>query len=314
MPRKYPVKIAVLDDYQDVALSMADWSVLGGRAEITVFRDHIVDPAAIIARLQPFDIVCVMRERTPLPRAILSELDHLSLIVSTGRRNASIDAEFAQQRGITIYNTGGGGMAAAELTWALILAAVRHIPAEAASVQRGGWQVAVGGDLYGKTLGVVGLGNLGSAVARVGKAFGMDVVAWSDHLTPDKAEAAEARYVEKEELFRISDIVTLHLVLSARTIGIVGAQELLLMKPTSWLINTSRGPLVDETALIAALRGNSIAGAALDVYDTEPLPAAHPFRTLENVIATPHIGFVTEDAYRFFYQETVKFIDTWLDT
>lgn len=306
-------QIAVLDDYQGVALHMADWSVLDGRASVTVFRDHLSDTAAVIERLQLFDVVCVMRERTPLPRAVLTALPRLRLIVSTGGRNASIDLDAACEQGITVGNTGGAGNGTVELTWALILATMRQIPAETASIRAGGWQVTVGGDLVGKTLGIVGLGRIGSGVARVARAFDMDVIAWSPNLTPERAEAAGVRLVSKAELFGLADIVTLHLVLSDRTRGIIDAQDLAQMKPTSWLVNTSRGPLVAEAALIEALQQQRIAGAALDVFDTEPLPADHPLRTLTNVVATGHIGFVTQAGYRVFYQDTVKCITNWLD-
>lgn len=306
-------KIAVLDDYQGVALDLADWSVLSGRADVTVFRDHLSDPAAVIVRLQPFDVVCVMRERTPLPRAILKALPRLRVIVSTGGRNASIDLDAAREQGITVCNTGGGGNGTVELTWALIHAAMRQLPAETASIRAGGWQVAVGGDLIGKTLGIVGLGRIGSGVARVARAFEMDVVAWSPNLTQEKADAAGARLVSKAELFRTADIVTIHMVLSDRTRGLISAADLALMKPTSWLVNTSRGPLVDEAALIEALQQRRLAGAALDVFNIEPLPADHPLRTLPNVVATGHIGFVTEASYRVFYRDTVQCIVNWLD-
>ncbi len=307
------VRIAVLDDYQGVALQMADWSALDGRAVVTVFRDHLADHAAVVERLRPFDVVCVMRERTPLPRAVLAQLGRLRLIVSTGGRNASIDLDAAREQGITVGNTGGSGSGAMELTWALILAALRHIPAEAASLRFGGWQVGLGGDLAGKTLGIVGLGRIGGGMARVASAFEMDVIAWSPNLTQEKAEAAGARLVTKAELFRTAQIVTLHLVLSQRTRGIVGAAELALMGQDSWLVNTSRGPLVDEAALVEALQRRRIAGAALDVFDSEPLPADHPLRTLDNVVATGHIGFVTEASYRVFYGDTVRQIVEWLD-
>ncbi len=308
-----PIKIAVLDDFQGAALAMADWSVLDGRAEISVFRDHLADPADVVKRLQPFDVVCVMRERTPLDRAILAQLGRLKLIVSTGRRNASIDLEAAKDRGITVCNTGYTSHGAMELTWALLLAGLRSLPAETVSLQGGGWQVAVGGELYGKTLGIVGLGKIGAKVARVAQAFDMDVVAWSQNLTAEAASAAGARLVGKDELFRISDVVTLHLVLSERSRGIVAAPELALMKPTAWLINTARGPLIDEQALIDTLQNRRIAGAGLDVYDVEPLPAGHPLPKLDNVVATPHVGFVTHDTYQVFYQDSVAHIAAWLD-
>jgi phosphoglycerate dehydrogenase-like enzyme len=306
------VNIAILDDYQGVALTCADWSPLDGRANIQVFRDHVSEADAIVARLEPFDVVCVMRERTPLTREIIERLPRLRLIASTGAMNASIDLDAARERGITVAHTGYTSHGAIELTWALILAALRHIPAEAASVRSGGWQVAVGGDLNRRTLGLVGLGRIGSASARIAGAFGMDVIAWSPNLTADKAAEAGARYVSKEELFRTADIVSVHLVLGKRSRGIVGAAELALMKPDAWFVNTSRGPLVDDAALIAALREKRIAGAALDVFETEPLPADHPFRTLPNVLATGHVGFVTRETYEIFYRDTVKNILAWL--
>jgi phosphoglycerate dehydrogenase-like enzyme len=306
------VNIAILDDYQGVALACADWSQLDGRANIQIFRDHVSEPDAVVARLEPFEVVCVMRERTPLTREILGRLPRLRLIASTGAANASIDLEAARERGITIAHTGYTSHGAIELTWALILAALRQIPAEAASIRAGGWQVAVGGDLNRRTLGILGLGRIGSASARIAGAFGMDVTAWSPNLTAEKAAAAGARYVGKDELFRTADIVTVHLVLGKRSRGIVGAAEFALMKPDAWFVNTSRGPLVDEDALIAALREKRIAGAALDVFATEPLPPEHPFRTLPNVLATGHVGFVTRETYEIFYRDTVKNIVAWL--
>lgn len=307
------VRIAILDDYQNVSLEMADWSPLAGRAAITVFNDHLSDLDAIVERLLPFDVVCVMRERTPLPRAVIERLPRLKLIASTGSRNAAIDMNAAAERGIVVAPAGYDARSTIELTWALILASVRRIAAENASLRAGGWQRAVGDTLQGKTLGVLGLGNIGSEVARIGLAFGMEVIAWSQNLTPERAHASLARLVSREELFRNADILTIHLVLSERTRGLVGAAELQAMKPSARLINTSRGPIVDEPALIEALRERRIAGAALDVFDVEPLPADHPFRSLENVLATPHIGFVARDLYRTFYGDTVRNITRWLD-
>ncbi len=311
-PPAEPVKIAVLDDYQGIALAMADWSPLDSRAEVTVFRDHLGDADALVARLAAFDAVCVMRERTPLGREVIERLPRLRLIASTGGANASIDLEAARERGITVAHTGYTSHGAIELTWALILAAIRHIPAEVESFRAGGWQVAVGGDLSRRTLGIVGLGRIGSAAARIAGAFGMDVIAWSPNLTHEKAQAAGARFVTKDEVFRQADIVTVHLVLGKRSRGIVGAAELGAMKPAAWLVNTSRGPLVDEEALIDVLQHRRIAGAALDVFAIEPLPADHPFRTLPNVIATAHVGFVTQETYEIFYRDTVKNILAWL--
>lgn len=307
------VKIAVLDDYQGVALELADWSSLNDRADITVYRDHVADSAGVISRLKPFEIVCVMRERTPLPRAIIEELPNLRLIVTTAGRNASIDMDAAKERGIAVCGTLSTSNATAELTWALILASVRNLLTENASVRSGGWQVTLGGDLEGRTIGIVGFGKIGIRVAKVASAFGMQVLAWSQNLTSEATERDGARLVSKEQLFRDSDIVTLHLVLSPRTRGIVGATELNWMKATAYLVNTSRGPLVDEVALIEALRNRTIAGAALDVYDTEPLPESHPFRSLDNVLPVPHIGFVSQAGYRVFYEGVVEDIGSWLN-
>jgi phosphoglycerate dehydrogenase-like enzyme len=307
------VKIAILDDYQNIALKLADWSTLARRAEITVFNDHIADPAAIIDRLLPFDVVCVMRERTPLPRDIIQRLPRLKLIASTGPGNASIDMAAAAEHGVSVTATGYSSTPTIELTWALILAGARHVVPESNAVRAGGWQTTVGQELEGKVLGVVGLGRIGAQVARIGLAFGMKIIAWSQNMTPEIAGAAGATMVPKSELFRQADIVTVHLVLSKRTRGLIGAAELEVMKPTARLINTSRGPIVDEAALIAALQSHSIAGAALDVFDQEPLPAGHPFRSLDNVLATPHIGYVGEDLYRTFYHDVVTSISAWLD-
>jgi phosphoglycerate dehydrogenase-like enzyme len=307
------VKVAILDDYQNVALQMADWSPLAGRATITVFNDHLDEPDALAARLAPFEVVCVMRERTPLTRGLLERLPRLKLIASTAFRNASIDLQAARERGIAVANTGYDSTPTVEMTWALILASARHVAAENASLRSGGWQRRIGNDLKGKTLGVLGLGNIGGEVARIGHAFGMRVIAWSENLTAEKATAAGAELVRKEELFRQSDVLTIHLVLGQRSRGLVGAAELALMKPRAWLINTSRGPIVDDSALTTALREHRIAGAAVDVFDVEPLPADHPYRSLDNMLATPHIGYVSQNLYRAFYGDTVRNIVAWLD-
>jgi phosphoglycerate dehydrogenase-like enzyme len=312
MQNNKPIQVAILDDYQAVALKSADWSPLEGKANLTVFHDHLSDSAALVERLKPFDVLCVMRERTPLSRAIIEQLPNLKLIASTAFRNASIDLAAANERGITVCHTGYTSHGAIELTWALILAILRNIPAEFASVQQGRWQISVGGDLDGKTIGLVGLGNIGAKIAKIAHAFGMNILAWSQNLTRESAEATGALLVSKEELFRRADIVTIHLVLSQRTKGIIGATELALMKPTAYLVNTSRGPLVDETALINALKTQAIAGAALDVFDIEPLPASHPFRSLDRLVVTPHIGFVTNETYKIFYRDTVENIAAWL--
>lgn len=307
------MKVAILDDYQGVALQMADWSAVARRAEITVFNDHEADPRKIVERLRPFDVVCVMRERTPLSKEILQKLPRLKLIASTGPRNASIDREAATERGIVVTGTGYESTPTIEFTWALILASMRNVAAESGSVRTGGWQTTVGANLSGKTLGVLGLGNVGKQVAKIGLAFDMKVIAWSQNLTVQAANEVGATLVDKETLFRQADIVTVHVVLSSRTVGLVGAAELGLMKPAARLINTSRGPIVDQDALVAALRSRKIAGAALDVFDIEPLPKEHPFRTLDNVLATPHIGYVSEELYRTFYGDAAAAIASWLE-
>jgi phosphoglycerate dehydrogenase-like enzyme len=307
------MKIAILDDYQGVALEMADWSGITRRASLEVFRDHLADVDEVAARLLPFDVVCVMRERTPMSRALLERLPSLKLIASTGRRNAAIDLEAAKERGIEVVHTGYDGSSTVELTWALILAGARHIALESANLRAGGWQRTLGDSLRGKTLAILGLGSIGSEVARIGAAFGMEVVAWSQNLTADKAQASGARWVPKEELFAGADVLSIHLVLSGRTRGLVGAAELGAMKPTARLVNTSRGPIVDEASLVAALREGRIAGAAIDVFDVEPLPPEHAFRSLQNVLATPHIGYVSRGLYQTFYGDTVHNITRWLD-
>jgi phosphoglycerate dehydrogenase-like enzyme len=305
--------IAVLDDYQHVALSFADWSVLDARATVTVFNDHLADSDAVVERLQPFDIVCVMRERTPMTRTIIERLPKLRMIASTGPRNASIDLKAAEERGVQVVHTGYTSAPTIELTWALILGSARNLVAENTSLRGGGWQQSVGDDMAGGTLGVLGLGNVGGAVARIGNAFGMKVIAWSQNLTTGRAAEVGATLVSRDELFQEADVVTIHLVLSGRTRGLVGAAELALMKPTARLVNTSRGPIVVEADLVAALKGKTIAGAAIDVFDQEPLPRDHPLRARPNLLATPHIGYVSRGLYARFYQDTVANIRRWLD-
>src|SRR5580704_11904107 len=307
-------RIAVLDDYQHVALSLADWSVLDGRATVTVFNDHLADSDAVVERLQPFDIVCVMRERTPMTRTIIERLPKLRMIASTGTRNASIDLKAAEERSVQVVHTGYTSAPTIELTWALILGSARNLVAESASLRSGGWQQTVGDDMAGRTLGVLGLGNVGGAVARIGAAFSMKVIAWSQNLTNERAAEVGAALVSKDELFQEADVVSIHLVLSSRTRGLVSAAELALMKPTARLINTSRGPIVVEADLVAALTDKKIAGAAIDVFDQEPLPPDHPLRALPNLLATPHIGYVSRGLYERFYQDTVANIRNWLDS
>ena len=292
---------------------MADWAPVAQRADITVFNDHITDPDLLVNRLAPFDVVFVMRERTPLPRAIIERLPRLKMIASTGPFNASIDMEAAADHGIHIGTTGGTIASTVELTWALILSASRNIVGESRAVRSGGWQTSVGRELAGRVLGVLGVGHIGKRVARVGAAFGMDVIAWSQNLTEDAAAEAGASRVSKEELFSRSDVLTIHLKLSTRSRNLVGGAELALMKPNALLVNTSRGPIIDESALVDALRSRSIGGAALDVFDAEPLPAEHPLRTFDNVLATPHIGYVADRPYTIFYRDAVDAISRWLD-
>jgi phosphoglycerate dehydrogenase-like enzyme len=306
------MKIAILDDYQNVAAQCADWSQLGASAELTFFNDHLSDVDALVSRLEPFDIVCVMRERTPLTADVIGHLPALKLIASTGPRNASIDVNAARARGIEIVNTGYNSYPTIELTWSLILASARHIVTEAQGMRAGMWQKTLGLGLHGKTLGILGLGRVGAGVARVGLAFCMNVIAWSQNLTSDKASENGVTLATKEELFRTSDIVSVHVILSGRTRGLVGRSELDLMKSSALLVNTSRGPIVDESALIEALQAKRIGGAAVDVFDQEPLPPEHPFRSLPNVLATPHVGYVADDLYRTFYQDTVSNIVSWM--
>jgi phosphoglycerate dehydrogenase-like enzyme len=306
------LRVAILDDYQNAALESADWSSLAGRAVLTVFNDHLSDADEIVERLAPFDVVCVMRERTPLSREILARLPQLRLIASTGRRNAAIDVAAAAEYKIDVMYTRYDSSSTVELTWALILASARNLVIETASVRSGGWQRTVGDGIRGKVLGILGLGNIGSEVARIAHAFGMEVIAWSENLKPEKAQERGARWVSKQELFRQADILTIHLVLSSRTRGLVGKSELRLMKPSARLVNTSRGPIVDEAALLEALGRDYIAGAAIDVFDIEPLPRDHALRHLDSVVATPHIGYVSRDLYRVFYQDTVANIAEWL--
>lgn len=305
------MKIAVLDDYQHAAEGFADWASLDG-CTTTFFHEHIGDPDALVAALEPFDIVCAMRERTAFPREVLQRLPNLKFMVTTGPFNAVIDIEAAAELGIVISGTLGTPTPTPELTWALILALARQIPREDAAIRAGRWQVSVGTELAGRTLGLLGLGRQGQQVAPIGKAFGMDVVAWSQNLTAERAEAAGVRLVGRDELFATADFVSVHLVYSERTYHLVGAAELRAMKPSAYLVNTSRGPLVDEAALVAALAAGEIAGAGLDVYDVEPIPATSPLLTAPNTILTPHLGYVADNNYRVFYGDTVADIAAWL--
>jgi phosphoglycerate dehydrogenase-like enzyme len=302
------MRIAILDDYQDVALASADWSSLGA-SEVTPFRGHISDTSDLIAALRPYDVIVAMRERTYFDSSRLSSLPALRLLVTTGMANASIDVAFARSQGVTVCGTRGTSGATAELTWGLILSLLRHIPEEDKRMRAGGWQESIGFGLRDRVLGVVGFGRQGRAVASIGQAFGMKVQAWSLNLST----SPDVSVVSKETLFSTSDVVTVHYKLGPRSIGLVGAAELALMKPTAYLINTSRGPIVDSAALLAALQSGSIAGAALDVYDSEPLPASSPLRSAPRTVLTPHLGYVTDDGYQVFYGDAVEDIASFFD-
>jgi phosphoglycerate dehydrogenase-like enzyme len=299
------MRIAVLDDYQQVARNYADWSVLPQGSEVQFFSDHVSNEDELAARLASFDVIVAMRERTPFPRSLLARLPALRLLVTTGLRNAAIDVRAAAELGVTVSGTEGLPYPTAELTWSLILGLSRHIAVEDRAVRSGRWQTSVGLGLQGKTLSLLGLGRLGTQVARIGQAFGMRVVAWSPNLTQERADAAGVHRVERNELFRQADVLSIHLVLSERTRGLVGAPELGLLRKTALLVNTSRGPIVDEPALIATLSAGAIRGAALDVFDVEPLPANHPFLRFENTLLTPHLGYVTHETYQLFYAQAL---------
>lgn len=308
------LNVAVLDDYQGVAERFADWSRLRAHCVVTFFDRPLgtVDEAA--QALADFDVICLMRERMPVPGTLIQLLPKLKLICVTGAHNRTLDLHAAQARGIVVSHTGNASTEhpTSELTWALILAAARRIVDENQSIRSGGWQTTVGRTLHGRTLGLLGLGRVGQAVARIGSAFGMQLLAWSPNLTAQRAAEVDARLVSKTALFAESDVVTVHLVLGDRTRGIVGAEELALMREDSILVNTSRGPLIQEPALIEALRKGRPGIVALDTFDREPLPADHPFRSMDNLLATPHLGYVTEDTYRQFYASTVQNIEAFL--
>jgi phosphoglycerate dehydrogenase-like enzyme len=306
-------KVAILDDYQQVARSLADWDSLAPRAQAEFFHDNLIDLPRLADRLQSFQAVVLMRERTPFPRALLERLPNLRLLVTAGMRNASVDTAAATERGVLVTGTETLATPTAELAWGLILAFSRNLVREANGMRSGQWQTTVGHSVAGKTLGVLGLGKLGSQMAALGKAFGMQVLAWSQNLTPAKASVAGAVYASKEKLLENSDIVTIHLVLSERTRDLIGASELARMKPSAFLVNTSRGPIVNQAALLEALVKRRIAGAAIDVYDQEPLPADHPLRKLENLLLTPHLGYVSEENYRLIYGGAVEDIRAFLD-
>jgi len=307
------VKLAILDDYQGVALDSADWSQVEQSADISIFDTHLGDADVVVRALYGFDIIVAMRERTPFPQYVLERLPKLRLLVTTGMRNLAIDLAAARKQGIDVCGTPMLGYPAAEHTWALILSLVKQVPAENLSMHRGGWQVSLSTGLQNNTLGILGLGKLGLQVARVGLAFGMKVQAWSANLTPERCAESGVVYASREALFATSDIVTVHLVLSDLTRGLVGATEFQMMKPTAYLVNTSRGPIVQESALVSALQGGSIAGAGLDVFDTEPLPQNHPLRGLDNAVLTGHTGYVMRENYTTGYRGAVEAISAWLN-
>ncbi len=306
------MRIAILDDYQKVALKMADWSVLPAGTGVTVFNDNLAEDNAVVERLQFFEIVVAMRERTPFTRRRLECLPRLKLLVTTGPKNAAIDLDAATELGIVVSGTGALVNQTAELAWGLILALTRNIPQEDLATRNGCWQTTVGVGLHRKTLGILGLGKLGSSMARVGNAFGMSVIGWSQNLTRERASECGATWVTKEDLFARSDVLTIHLQLSERTRGLVGDRDLKMMKPTAYLVNTSRGPIVDEAALVEALRRHVIAGAGLDVFNREPLPHGHPLLGLRNVVLSPHMGYVTEESYRVYHRDCIEDIVTFI--
>jgi phosphoglycerate dehydrogenase-like enzyme len=305
--------IAILDDYQNAALRVADWSRLQKEHRIVSFRERLPDIDAAAKALADFEIVGIMRERTPFPRALFERLPKLKLLVSTGKRNASVDLQAAKDHNVTVCGTGGAGRSTADLAIGLMIALARHLREEFHAMRPGGgWQTTLGVDLEGKTLGIIGLGNLGSKVGRIAQAMGMTVIAWSENLTPEKAKERGAERVEKDELLKRADVITIHSVLSPRTRGLIGTREFGLMKPTAFLINTSRGPIVDEAALLAALQQGRIAGYGGDTDDVEPVPADHPLRSEPRALLTPHLGYVTEETYRDFYTGMVQVIEAWL--
>ncbi len=305
-------RIALLDDYQSVALGLADWDRLGPHAEVRAFADHLVDPDAIVERLASFDVVVAMRERTPFPASLLERLPHLGLLVTTGMGNASIDMDACRALGITVCGADLGEDQTVELIWALVMSVVRYLPEEDRRVRAGGWQGTLGRELAGSTLGVVGYGTLGSRVARLGRVFGMRVLAWSPSLERGRAPGEGVEAVGFAELFERSDVASVHVRLTPHTRGLIGERELDLLGPRGFLVNTARGPIVREDALVRALHEGRIAGAALDVYDVEPLPAGHPLRTTPHTILSPHIGFVAERGYRRAYTEALEDVEGWL--
>lgn len=307
------IRVAVLDDYQGVSTTLADWSAIAGRAEPVVFTEPFADMADAAAALAGFQAVVAMRERTPFPAALFERLPDLKLLVTTGMRNAAIDMAAARARGVPVCGTELLPYPAAEQAWALIMALSLNIPRDAASMAGSGWQTGVGQGLRGKTIGIIGLGKLGRQIARFANAFGMEVIAWSRNLTAEQAAEHGARRVDFDTLLSTADIVTIHLVLGDASRGLIGPREFSLMKPGAFLINTSRGPIVQEAALIEALKSGQIAGAGIDVYDTEPLPADHPLRSAPNAVLTPHTGYATRENYALMFGQAIEDIAAWLD-
>src|SRR6201992_1700795 len=307
------LRCAILDDYFNIALEVADWSAIADRVDVTVFERPFTSPEAVVSALKDFEIVCAMRERTAFPRAVLEALPKLKLLITSGMRNASIDTETAKARGSVLCEPQWGQDPTAPLTMGLILEWTRGIGRENARMHAGEpWQKFCGIEIEGKTLGIIGLGKLGSKIASLGKAFGMNVIAWSPNLTPERCKEVGVGYATKEQLFSTADVITVHMVLSERSRGLVGAADLARMKPTSYLVNTARGPIVDEAALLTTMQQKKIAGAAIDVYSVEPLPVDHPFRKLDNMVLTPHLGYVTEEGFRAHYSQMVDGIGAWL--
>lgn len=303
----------ILDDYQDAALRAADWGRIADRVAVSAVHDYLPDEDAVVRRIAGAEIVVIMRERTPFPARLFDRLPKLRLLITSGMRNASIDLAAARAKGVTVCGTASSGAPPVELTWALILGLARQIVTETGNLRRNGpWQSSVGVDLAGARLGIVGLGKIGTQMAKVAQAFGMDVVAWSPNLTDERAAAAGVARVDRESLFETSDFVTIHLVLSPSTRGLIGLADLKRMKNSAFLINTARAPIVDQQALVTALEQGWIAGAGLDVFETEPLPSNHPFRRLPNVLATPHLGYVSWRNYRTFFGEGLEDIEAWL--
>jgi phosphoglycerate dehydrogenase-like enzyme len=307
------MRVAILDDYQGIALRLADWKSLQPAVQVEAFPEHIADIDTLAKRLHAFECVVLMRERTPLRRPLIDKLPNLKLVVTTGMVNASVDAAALAERGIVYCGTDGVGHSTAELTWGLILGLLRSIPHEDHALRQGRWQTRIGYSAKGKTLGIIGLGRLGTMVAGYGKAFGMEVIGWSRSFTDARAAELGIKRVEKDALFAQADIVTLHVNLNDSSRGLVGAAELGRMKPTAYLVNTSRGPVVEEAALLAALKRRKIAGAAIDVYDVEPVAKGHPYFELDNVIVTPHLGYVIEENLRINYTSAVENIRAFLD-